>query len=76
MCFWPDHPLFNKLCEKALVLLPKLGFKIYKSNNGCLSFILEGTLVVTIQHGGYDMPNVFFGSEANLKIIGFLHFFE
>lgn len=24
---WPTHPLFDQLCEKAALLLPKLGFQ-------------------------------------------------
>ncbi|MEP0266399.1 hypothetical protein [Dokdonia sp.] len=65
---WPNHPLYNQLCEKAYLLLPKLKFKRYQIGPGKLSFISKEKMVVSIIHGGYDMPYVYIGTRENPEI--------
>lgn len=65
---WPNHPLFEQLCEKAKLKLPKLGFELFQVNEGNISFSAEHPMIVLIQHEGYDMPSVYFGNEKNPKV--------
>lgn len=64
----PNHPLYKQLCEKAYLLLPLLKFKRYQISPGKLSFISKEKMIVSIIHGGYDMPYVYIGTKENLKI--------
>lgn len=73
----PNHPLFNQLCKNALVFLTELGFRNYHSANTKMSFISENNkIVITIIHGGYDMPQVFFGNKNNLFVTCFIGLLE
>jgi hypothetical protein len=66
---WPNHPLFDQLCKKATDMLPSLGFLQHEVSGGRISFKSKDDLVVTIQHGGYDMPDVLFGYLQDNSII-------
>lgn len=66
---WPNHPLYDQLCKKASDKLPSLGFAVNGITGGITSFISKDDLIVSIQHGGYDMPNVIFGYKRDKSII-------
>lgn len=65
---WPNHPLYDHLCKKASILLPNLDFKTYKVEEGKISFISIDKLIITVQHGGYDMPYILIGNKKDLSI--------
>ncbi|SNR14710.1 hypothetical protein [Tenacibaculum jejuense] len=65
---WPNHPLFDQLCEKATLLLPKLDFKKIKSDDGQVVYISKEKVLITIQHGGYDMPCIYIGNKEKTKL--------
>ncbi|TPN84400.1 hypothetical protein [Aquimarina algicola] len=65
---WPNHPLYDQLCEKAALLLPKLGFQKIKSDDGQALFMSKEKVLVTIQHGGYDMPYIYIGTKKKAKL--------
>ena len=64
---WPEHPLFNEMKQKAISELPNLGFELMSESEGHVSLSSKENLIVTIQHGGYDMPSVYFGKKDDLK---------
>ncbi|WP_074405965.1 hypothetical protein [Aquimarina megaterium] len=66
---WPHHPLYDKLSEKASLLLPKIGFEKIKSRDGQTLFISKEKVLITIQHGGYDMPYIYIGNKKNTKLL-------
>ncbi|MEM7163507.1 MAG: hypothetical protein AAF487_13830 [Bacteroidota bacterium] len=65
----PNHPLFNQLCKKSSDILPSLDFVHHQISRGRVSFKSKDDLIVTIQHGGYDMPEVLFGYRQDPSII-------
>ena len=66
---WPNHPLYDQLCKKASDKLPSLGFVPHNLTGGQTSFISKDDFVITIQHGGYDMPDVLFGHKKDQSIL-------
>ena len=64
----PNHPLYAQLCEKAKRELPKVGFALFKENEGNISFNSNLQMTILIKHEGYDMPSVYFGNENNPEI--------
>ncbi|GAA3523389.1 hypothetical protein GCM10022393_42800 [Aquimarina addita] len=73
---WPHHPLYDKLSEKASLLLPKLGFEKIKSESGQTLFVSKEKILITIQHGGYDMPYIYIGNQKNKKLLSPSHILE
>jgi hypothetical protein len=65
---WPEHPLFNEMKQKAVSELPNLGFELMSESEGHLSLASKQNLIVTLQHGGYDIPTVYYGRKGDLKI--------
>lgn len=66
---FPNHPLYNQLCEKANLLLPQLSFKKHCIRRGKISFISPEGMTVTVVHQGYDMPSVYLGTNENPEIV-------
>jgi len=73
---WPYHPLYDKLSKKASLLLPELGFEKLKSESGQAVFVSKEKVLITIQHGGYDMPCIFIGNKKNTKLLKPNHILE
>lgn len=73
---WPNHPLYDQLCEKASIKLLSLGFRPYpgilfrryRVQDGRTSFISKDKMLISIQHGGYDMPQVRVGIKSDHSI--------
>ena len=73
---WPKHELYDKLSEIASNKLPELDFSLHKKEPGSTSFISKDEMLVTVQHGGYDMPYILIGTIENKSIIEFQGTFE
>jgi hypothetical protein len=65
---WPNHPLFNELCEQSSRMLPSLGFDQYIVKESIISYTSKDGMTISIQHEGYDMPSVFIGNKENPTI--------
>lgn len=64
-----NHPLYDQLCEIVSEMLPSLGFKLLSKGDHLTIFISVDKMTVTIQHGGYDMPNVNFGTIGDFNCL-------
>lgn len=66
---WPNHPLYDLLCKRAVDMLPSLGFEQYGNSRGKTLFKSKEGIIVTIQHGGYDMPDILLGYKNDQNIL-------
>ena len=73
---YPVHPLYNQLCDKAISKLPNLGFIELNRTHSRLIYISYYGLTVTVQHEGYDMPSVFFGTKDDFFKTNFFNVLE
>lgn len=73
---YPNHPLYDQLCDKVNLKLPELGFKLLEQKHNHLTYLSNYGLTITIQHEGYDMPSVYFGTKDDFYKAKFLSSLE